>query len=224
LTGSHGDIAANPRLCATCHVERFEVTDAEDNFVFQSVGHLFEAVPCLDGDGIPVAGGDCAVGERRFTACVECHSSETLAQNLYVFSIDKFNTLLDQIWRDVNGNAIIDPAPIDGGVLAEILQVTGDPKQIDMGDTLFTSAEGILYNAQLAATHERAVFLDGATIVGSDTVDFSGHFASGNGIHNPPFLESLLKASIQHAIDAYALPAPAGVDLTLPAAALARRP
>ncbi|KPK06635.1 MAG: hypothetical protein AMS20_04265 [Gemmatimonas sp. SG8_28] len=224
LTGSHGDAAANPRLCATCHVEMFEVTDAENNFVFQSVGHLFEAVPCVDGDGVPIAGGECAASERRFTACAVCHSSPTVARNLYVASIAEFNALLDQIWQDVNGNAIIDPAPTDGGVLAQILQVTADPKQIDMGDTLFTAAEGILYNAQLAATHERDVFLDGATIVGTDTVGFSGHFAAGNGIHNPPFLESLLKASIQHAIDAYGLPAPAGVDLTLPAAALARKP
>ncbi len=224
LTGTHGDVSANPRLCATCHVEMFEVSDAENNFVFQSVGHLFEAVPCIDAEGIPVAGGNCAVTERRFTACVDCHGSESSARGWYNLYRTLLNGWLDQIWQDLNGNAIIDAAPTDAGVLAQILQVTGDPKQIDMGDTLFTSAEGILYNAQLAATHDREVFLDGATIVGSDTVGFSGHFTAGNGVHNPPFLESLLKASIQHAVDFYGLPAPQGVDLTLPAAALARKP
>ena len=49
-----------------------------------------------------------------------------------------------------------------------------------------------------------------------DTVSFSGHPASGNGVHNPPLIEALLKASIQHAIDFYGIPAPApGFDLTI---------
>jgi hypothetical protein len=95
--------------------------------------------------------------------------------------------------------------------------VTGDEKQIDRSDTLFTSAEGILFNAQIAYTDDRTLFADGATIVGGDTVSFSGHPTSGNGVHNPPFLEALLKASILHVIDFYSLPVPAppAVDLTI---------
>ncbi len=48
---SHASIN-NPRLCAGCHVNSFEVTDA-NGFVFQSVGHLFSPDPCLDASGVP---------------------------------------------------------------------------------------------------------------------------------------------------------------------------
>ena len=76
--------------------------------------------------------------------------------------------------------------------------------------------------AALSSALVRELFLDGATIVidqGTglpDTVSFSGHHTAGNGVHNPPFLEALLKASIQHGIDFYGIPAPApGFDLTI---------
>lgn len=221
LTGSHGDVEVNEGLCATCHVAMFEVTDeATGAFVFQSVGHTFDAIACLDAEGIPTT-EECTNDERDFSACASCHLSEGAAQVLYENFKDTLNLLLDQIWVDTDGNEILDPAPTDAGVLPLILQVTGNDKEIDRSDTLFTSAEGILYNAQLAATHDRELFLDGSTIVidqGTglpDTVSFSAHFSSGNGVHNPPFLEALLKASIQHAIDFYGLPAPPGVDLTI---------
>ncbi len=217
LTGTHGNPTANPRLCATCHVEMFEVTDAQGGFVFQSVGHLFEAIPCLDAQGIPTT-ASCANDERSWGACMGCHGTAANSQAFYEGFKSELNTLLDQIWVDANANTIIDPAPTDAGVLPQILQVTGDQKQIDMADTLFTAAEGILHNAQIAATHDREHFLDGNTIVGSDTVRFTGHHTSGNGVHNPPFLRNLLRASIQHAISYYGLPAPpASVDLSVPA-------
>jgi predicted CXXCH cytochrome family protein len=223
MTSSHGDPATNPRLCAQCHVEPFSVTDpASGDFVFQSVGHTFEAIPCVDASGLPVP-GPCTENDRTFSACATCHRFEVTAKYYFIGFKDKLATLLDQIWQDVNNNSIIDPAPTDAGVLPEILQVTGDDTQLDVRDDVLTPAEGVLYNAQLATTSERPKFLDGAVVVGTDTVGFSGHPSSGNGVHNPPFLEALLKASIQYAIDTYALPAPAGVDLTLPPAAVARR-
>ena len=222
LTGSHGDTDVNEDLCATCHVVMFSVTDAATgDFVFNSVGHTFEAISCLDAQGIPTT-ASCTDDERDFSACASCHGTEAASQAIYEAFKDTLNALLDQIWVDTDGNEILDPAPTDAGVLPLILQVTGDDKQIDRSDTLFTSAEGILYNAQVAATHDRDLFLDGATIVidqgtgDPDTVSFSGHRSSGNGVHNPPFLEALLKASIQHAIDFYGIPAPApGFDLTI---------
>jgi predicted CXXCH cytochrome family protein len=222
LTGSHGDTDVNEDLCATCHVVMFSVTDAATgDFVFNSVGHTFEAISCLDAQGIPTT-ASCTDDERDFSACASCHGTEAASQAIYEAFKNTLNALLDQIWVDTDGNEILDPAPTDAGVLPLILQVTGDDKQIDRSDTLFTSAEGILYNAQVAATHDRDLFLDGATIVidqgtgDPDTVSFSGHRSSGNGVHNPPFLEALLKASIQHAIDFYGIPAPApGFDLTI---------
>jgi predicted CXXCH cytochrome family protein len=222
LTGSHGDTDVNERLCATCHVVAFEVTDeATGDFVFHSVGHTFEAISCLSAEGIPTM-GPCTDDERDFSACAGCHGTEAASQSIYEAFKDTVNALLDQIWVDTDGNHIIDPAPTDAGVLPLILQATGDDKQIDVSDTLFTAAEGILWNAQLASTHDRELFRDGATIVidqstmEPDTVHFGGHAASGNGVHNPPLLEALLKATILHAIDFYGIPAPApGFDLTI---------
>jgi len=220
---SHGDPVTNPRLCAQCHVEPFSVTDpASGDFVFQSVGHTFEAIPCVDADGIPVP-GPCTEDDRTFSACVKCHRLEVTAKYYFIGFRDRLSMLLDQIWLDRNDNSIIDPAPVDAGVLPEILQVSGDDTQLDIRDGTLTPAEGILYNAQLATTSERPKFLEGYVVVGPDTVRFSGHPSSGNGVHNPPFLDALLRASIQYAIDTYALPSPAGVDLTIQAAS-ARQP
>ncbi|MBE0592229.1 MAG: hypothetical protein IH616_07495, partial [Gemmatimonadales bacterium] len=224
LTSSHGDPATNPRLCATCHVSPYTVSDpASGAFVFHSVGHTFDAIPCVDADSIPI-GGSCIANDRSFKACVACHNAEVTAKYYYLNFLDQLNALLDQTWRDLNGNSIIDPAPTDGGLLPQILQVTGDDTELDPSDQVLTTAEGVLYNAQLAATSERPQFLDGATIVGGISVSFSGHPSAGDGVHNPVFLESLLKASIEYASSFYGLPAPADVDLSLPPAALARKP
>ena len=57
ILGTHGT-DRNERLCATCHVNKFTVTDeATGEFVFQSTGHLFTAIPCVDEQGIPTPGG-----------------------------------------------------------------------------------------------------------------------------------------------------------------------
>jgi len=215
LTASHGNPSVNPRLCATCHVEMFEVTDAATgDFVFQSVGHRFEAIPCVDADGIPVP-GPCALNQRTFSACATCHGSAATARNVYIGFQNTLNPLLDQIWTDTNGDRHVDPAPTDGGLLASIVAQRGG-KELDVSDTLFTFAEGVLWNAMLAWTDGRPIFSEGYVVVApGDTVEFSAHPTSGNGVHNPAFLENLLKASIQAASDYYSIPVPAGLDLTL---------
>ena len=209
LTSSQGDPATNPGLCATCHVSPFTVTDpASGDFVFQSVGHTFAAIPCVDATGLPVP-GPCTENDRTFAACVGCHRSEVTARNYFIGFKDRLSTLLDQIWRDLNDNSIIDPAPTDGGLLPDMLLATGDETQLDPSDQVLTTAEGVLFNAQLAATSERPKFFDGATIVAGDTVSFSAHPSGGNGVHNPRFLESLLTSSIEYAAGFYGLPGPA---------------
>jgi predicted CXXCH cytochrome family protein len=224
LTGMHGDPEANPRLCATCHVEMFEVTDpTTGDFVFQSVGHLFEAAPCLDADGVPVA-GTCDDSQRRFAACAMsgCHGSESLARNLFINNRDnKLPALLREIWEDTNDDHVVNAG--DGGLLPQIVAAEGG-RVLDVSDTLWTFAEGMLWNAQLAATEATPWFFSGNVVVAAgDTVHFSGHAASGNGAHNPPFVRALLVASIEAGADYYGLPLPAGVDLTLPVAAVAHR-
>ena len=43
VVSTHGSTEANPRLCAGCHVQSFEILDQEtDQFVFTSTGHSFQ--------------------------------------------------------------------------------------------------------------------------------------------------------------------------------------
>lgn len=211
LTGTHGNAAANPGLCATCHVASFTVTEPA---FFQSVGHSFEAIPCTDANGIP-GPGPCTDAERSFAACTTCHATEANARAIYQDFETELESYLDMIWVDSNADLHLDPAPTDAGLLAEIVATAG-PRELDVSDTLFTYAEGVLWNAQLAATDQAGRFLGFSLVVTpTDTVEIGGHPTSGDGVHNPPFLEALLKASISGGADFYGIVLPAGVDLSL---------
>ena len=107
LASSHGSIA-NPGLCATCHVSKFEITNAETgDFVFNATGHSFEATPCVDGMGIPTE-GPCDDSERTYQSCAStgCHATADVARNLTRNTTNRINRLLDQLWEDSNGNAV----------------------------------------------------------------------------------------------------------------------
>jgi len=104
IRGSHGS-EKNTRLCASCHVSTRTVTDST-GFVFQSVGHLFAAIPCVDDSGIPIPDGDCDVAVKDFTSCLDsgCHADETAARSAYVTALGDVNSkaaeleaLLDQV-------------------------------------------------------------------------------------------------------------------------------
>lgn len=143
IIGSHGS-EGNERLCATCHIQSFEVTDAETGeFVFQATGHLFTAIPCLGPDGVPVI-GDCALStdERSFLGCTGsgCHDTEAVAAgilNAAVLDIgdraEDLLALLEQVDANLEGA---------GGA-------------IDPADPAFTVAEGAFYNYHLAFFRER---------------------------------------------------------------------
>lgn len=208
LAATHGT-DANPRLCATCHVASFEVTDqASGEFQFQSVGHNFQAVPCLDADGIPTGETGCAltVEARSFEACATsgCHGSPSTARNLMVATRDNINAALDALWTDSNDNDVLETT--DGGLLPQVLAQEG-PSEIDVFDSTFTTAEGALWNAQLAFTSNRTHWGDGR-VEGQDD-SFGSHKGSGEGVHNPFLLEALLDASAQAVADEYGLTAPA---------------
>jgi predicted CXXCH cytochrome family protein len=212
LTGTHGNADANPGLCATCHVETFVVTEPE---FFQSVGHTFEAIPCVDANGVPVP-GPCTNDERNFSACTACHATEANSQAIYESFMAELDVYLDEVWVDSNDDGWLDGS--DAGLLAEIVDQFG-PRELDVSDTLFTFAEGLLWNTQLAATEDAERFFEfNLLVTPQDTVEISGHAASGNGVHNPPFLDALLKASLSAGYDYYGLPQPVGVDLTITAA------
>ncbi len=211
LVPTHGDATLNERLCATCHVEMFTVTDqATGAFEFQSVGHLFEAIPCLDAEGIPVAGGGCAVTERRFTACLPCHINETIARTAYENFKAELTGYVEMVWNDVNANDTLDTG--DTGLLVSIVAQEGG-RILDVGDVLFTTAEGVLWNAQLAHTDDTPWFGDfHVELTPGNYQEIGSHPTSGNGVHNPKFLRALMRASINHAAAFYGVPNPLPVD------------
>jgi predicted CXXCH cytochrome family protein len=204
IVSSHGTLG-NPRLCATCHVPKFDVTDAATGeFLLTSVGHTFEAIQCLDAQGLPTA-GPCTDAQRDFRSCATagCHTSELGARGAFQAARSRMEFLTDQLWLDVNGNGTIDPHPTDTGLLARIV-ANNDTAALNPSDQTTTVAEGALWNAQLAATHNRA-FLLGGRVFGRN---FSAHKASGEGTHNPFLLEALLTASISAVQQTYMLPSP----------------
>ena len=149
VRGSHGS-EQNQKLCATCHVYPREVTDAlTGEFVFSSKGHLFEPIPCLDAQGIPVSGGECDVTERSFESCVECHSDETSARTAYLVATERVANRVAEL----------------EGQLAQV-----PATEFDSDDGVLTVAEGALFNQRLGAITSSAVhnpFLTEALLIGS---------------------------------------------------------
>ena len=190
----------NDQLCARCHVASLTVTDASGEFLLESVGHTFEALSCLDDDGLPVFEGDCGLDERTFATCASsgCHGSQGLARSAYTRNRDRLNTLLDQLWEDTDGDHVMEAT--DGGLLPGVI-AQGNGADLDPDSDTITPAKGALWNAMLAWTDDRTHWSDGE--VGG--VHFSSHPNSGNGVHNPHLLEELLQASIGDVRKAYGL-------------------
>lgn len=140
IRGTHGS-TANERLCATCHVNSYEITDAESgNHVFTATGHLFKAVPCLDAQGVPTADDSCAlsVDERSFASCVGsgCHGDADAAVSAMSIAQGRIAGLVQEL------DGLLGMVPSD---------------QFSSADTLFTVAEGARFNSQLGAIESSAV-------------------------------------------------------------------
>jgi predicted CXXCH cytochrome family protein len=131
IVGTHGT-GANPRLCATCHVNRLEVTDSLTGaFVFEASGHLFQATPCLDAQGIPTT-GTCDIAERSFAGCAisGCHGTPDVARSALTVARGRIDGLV---------------ATLDG-LLGQI-----PLSEFDDTDNLVTTAEGARFNSELGA-------------------------------------------------------------------------
>ena len=175
IRSTHGS-ERNAALCATCHVVSYEIRDAEtDEFVFNSTGHLFTAIPCLDAQGVPMP-GDCNLeaGARSFEGCADCHSTTTIPGTLRAVALDLLN--------DVNALhdllVQVDPNLEDAG------------GEIDPADPTFTVAEGAFFNLNLA------------TFPGGERQD-SLMLVAGAAAHNPFLMRALLGASITAVQDEY---------------------
>jgi predicted CXXCH cytochrome family protein len=216
MASSHGT-AANPRLCATCHVVRATITDQLTGaFTFQSVGHNFDAIPCPDATGIPKPCADAVAPDtvHSFTSCstANCHiGGPQVARLAYQTLKGELHNYLDQIWTD-NPSAgtvgTIDSAGIDSGLLPQLVAramrpgaTAADSAPISFRNNVTSVAKGTLWNAALAATEDRRIFLSGRLLGNT----FSTHMASGNGVHNPFLLKALLTSSIAAMQSTYGL-------------------
>jgi predicted CXXCH cytochrome family protein len=146
LVASHGT-DENPKLCAGCHLNSFEVTDAETGaFDFQATGHLFLATPCIE-DGRPVP-GDCDVEEKSYQVCADCHDPD-VARGLLFLVQTRLNNLADEV------DALLAQVPAS---------------EFDVDDNVYSTAEGSRFNSQLArfpGTAAHNPFLTEALLIAS---------------------------------------------------------
>lgn len=139
LIGTHG-LFANERGCAACHVEPYEVSDpATGNFVFQAVGHTFQAIPCVDEAGIPDGAADCAVTleARSWEGCTNagCHGTAESARLILEARTSQIAQRADALIALLE---IVDPNLDEPG------------GEIDGANPSFTVAEGAFFNWSLA--------------------------------------------------------------------------
>jgi hypothetical protein len=139
IIATHGS-ASNDRWCF------YEIDDeATGDFVFNSVGHDFNPVPCVNEEGIPLPFPnecDLSAEARSYVGCVDsgCHQTEEAAASALTRKSASIQRLVDEL------AALLDQLP-EG-------EVSRDPP--------FTVADGADFNIQLA--------LHGNDEFGTDTV------------------------------------------------------
>jgi predicted CXXCH cytochrome family protein len=188
---THADGTANARQCAGCHVVAFSRVDPLTNTTIFSTGHTFRPIPCLV-NGAPVAANTCGytVAERSWKACSAsgCHASDAVAQSVFTGGRNTLKTLVDQVWKDLDGDETIDAYPTDDGYLARIK--AQQPTAFNYLDNTITPAEGAEFNARTVG---------------------EGLYSNGDkslGVHNPFLSRALIQANIQELKATYAfLPA-----------------
>jgi predicted CXXCH cytochrome family protein len=190
IVASHGS-SGNERLCATCHVVFTTVNDAATGeFLFESVGHGFKAIPCLDQDGIPTS-EDCELSTetRSFEGCTGagCHTSVQGVFSALSTATSRFDDLVTTL-HDLLVQ--VDP------------DLEGPQGPINPTDPIITTAEGAYFNMELAA-------------FGGPNRPSAGLTYAAAAAHNPFLVEQLLRASINAVVADYNLSPPAGLDMGL---------
>lgn len=150
LESTHGT-EANPRLCAGCHVNNWEVTDqATGEFVFNATGHSFEATPCVDSNGLPTGVDDCAEEEKYYQGCAVsgCHGSAQSARSAMLTARLRITDLASRV----------------EALLAQV------PESEFESDGQYTPAEGARFNAgfaEFSGSGAHNPFLVEALLIGS---------------------------------------------------------
>lgn len=187
IRGTHGT-ERNTRLCATCHLPMFEVSDPESgDHVFTVTGHLFRPIPCVDEQGVPLPfeeSCELSTSARSFRGCTEsgCHGDAGAALSAISRAVPRIQQRADELialLEEVDGNL-------------------GEPGgEIDDTNPTFTVAEGAFFNYNLA--------IHGDPDFGTDTV-------LGSAVHNPFLMEALLVASIDAVETTYGVSLSVSVD------------
>jgi len=187
---SHASPVKNPKACAGCHLFSFETTDSDGNS-FSVTGHLFRPIPCYGPDQLPTDSiTDCAytTAERSFRPCAMsgCHDTEDQAALFLSLARQRSRDLSGTLWKDLNGDRVIDPFPTDDGYLPKIVANTTD---LNPSDAIITAADGAEFNVRL---------------VGEDLTGFLyDNGDKSHTAHNPFLAEALLRASINELVDIY---------------------
>lgn len=128
IVGTHGS-DRNPKLCAGCHVNPFEADAAGEQVI--TVGHRFEALPCVDASGAPTGQDDCEISARTFRTCTDsgCHGTEAIARNLLILERGEIEGLNNRL------KALLARVP---------------PSEFSTTDERYSVAEGARFNSQLA--------------------------------------------------------------------------
>jgi predicted CXXCH cytochrome family protein len=149
LVGSHGS-DRNPRLCATCHVVDYQVRDALTGaFEFRATGHSFQAIPCVDGQGVPTGAADCGLAERSFRSCTGCHLTEDAAR----FALERGRVRIARLVAEIQ--------PLIARIPSSEFNTT---------DNRISTGEGARFNMQLALERGSAIhnpFLVEALLIAS---------------------------------------------------------
>jgi predicted CXXCH cytochrome family protein len=131
IVATHGT-EANPRLCAGCHVAQWEIRDQlTGQFVFRSTGHTFEAIPCVDAEGVPSGSRTCGLTDRSFRTCTGagCHGTAAVVRARLALVRDEVGTLAAAI---------------------QAMEALVPPGEFNPGDGRYSTAEGARFNRLLA--------------------------------------------------------------------------
>jgi predicted CXXCH cytochrome family protein len=197
---THGSPDRNPRLCAGCHVNSFEVEDKlNPGETLISSGHLFRPVPCLDPTtGQPVSDNSCAYDapSRYWGACTTsgCHADAATAAFLLETVRGEIETLADLLWNDADGDQVLYDTTaaglfnaFDPGDTGLLTQIPNPTVEINHKDAIVSIAEGAIFNVRMVAEDRYA------------NADRS------KGVHNPFLASQLLTASINSVRTTYGL-------------------
>jgi predicted CXXCH cytochrome family protein len=199
FASTHGNPQANPRLCAGCHVNSFEVEDRLTGGTIFSTGHTFLPVPCLDPTtGEPSEDRSCAYDatSRYWGSCTRsgCHADASAASLALASQRADIETLARILWEDVDGDLVLydtlatgDFGAFDAGDAGLLTQIPDPAVQINHKDRVVSIAEGALFNVRMVA-EERYENAD-----------------RSKGVHNPFLSTALLAASIEAVQSTYGL-------------------